>query len=83
MQKNKIKIELEGYEIERIRSIINAIKDFNIATSDKAVIDYDTIRELDGADDFFARRFGLYQPSNKHFERDWYVDYQWDEEDAD
>jgi hypothetical protein len=83
MNKRKIKIELEGYEIERIRSIINAIKDFNTSTHDKAPIDYDIIRELDGADDFFARRLGLYQPSSKDFERNWYADYQWDEEDAD
>lgn len=79
MKNKKFKIELEGYEIERMRSIVNAIKDFNTATYDKAVIDYDTIRELNGADDFFARRFGLYQPSDKDFERNWYADYQWDE----
>ena len=76
MQKKKIKIELEGYEIERIRSIINAIKDFNTSTQDKAPIDYDIIRELDGADNFFASRLGLYQ-------QDCYADYQWDKGDED
>ena len=80
MKSKKYKIKLEGYEIERVRSIINAIKDFNIATSDKVGIDYDNIRELDGADDFLARRFGLVQPSDKDFVRNWYVDYQWDED---
>ena len=52
MKNKKCKIKLEGYDIERMRSIVNAIKDFNNITSDKASIDYDTIRELDGADDF-------------------------------
>ncbi len=80
MKSKKCKIKLEGYEIERVRSIINAIKDFNIATSDKACIDYDTIRELDGADDFLARHFGLVQPSETDFVRNWDVDYQWDED---
>ena len=80
MKSKECKIELEGHEIERMRSIINAIKDLNITTSDKACIDYDTIRELDGADDFLARRFGLVQPSDKDFVRNWYVDYQWDED---
>tara|TARA_R110002110_G_scaffold18028_1_gene76216 strand:- start:200 stop:457 length:258 start_codon:yes stop_codon:yes gene_type:complete len=80
MKSKKCKIKLEGYEIERVRSIINAIKDFNIATSDKVGIDYDNIRELDGADDFLARRFGLVQPSNKDFVRNWHMDYQWDED---
>jgi hypothetical protein len=37
------------------------------------------IRELDGADDFLARRFGLVQPTNKDFVRNWHMDYQWDE----
>ena len=74
MNKRKIKIELEGYEIERIRRIINAIKEFNIATSYKADIEYDTIRELDGGDNFVARHFGLYQPSVD-------ADYQWVEEE--
>ena len=76
MNKRKIKIELEGYEIERIRSIINAIKDFNIATTDKSAVEYDTIRTLDGADYFFARLLGLYQ-------KDCFGDYRWDKEDAD
>jgi len=80
MKSKKCKIKLEGYEIERMRSIVNAIKDFNIHTSDKAPIDYDIICELDGADDFLARRLGLVQPSNEDFSRNWYVDYQWDED---
>jgi len=79
MKSKKCKIKLEGYEIERMRRIVNAIKDLNIATSDKACIDYDTIRELDGADDFLARHFGLVQPSETDFVRNWYIDYQWDE----
>ena len=79
MKSKKCKIKLEGYEIERMRRIVNAIKDLNITTSDKACIDYDTIRELDGADDFLARHFGLVQPSETDFVRNWYIDYQWDE----
>ena len=80
MKSKKCKIKLEGYEIERVRRIVNAIKDFNIATSDKVGIDYDNIRELDGADDFLARHFGLVQPSDTDFVRNWYIDYQWDED---
>ena len=80
MKSKKCKIKLEGYEIERVRSIINAIKNFNIATSHKADIDYDTIRGLDEADDFLARHFGLYQPSSEDFVRNLYNDYQWDED---
>ena len=83
LKSKKCKIKLEGHEIERMRNIVNAIKDLNITTSDKACIDYDTIRELDGADDFLARHFGLVQPSETDFVRNWYVDYQWDEEDKD
>jgi hypothetical protein len=79
MKSKKCKIKLEGYEIERMRRIVNAIKDFNIHTSDKAPIDYNIICELDGADDFLARHFGLVQPSETDFVRNWYVDYQWDE----
>jgi len=80
MKSKKCNIKLEGRQIERLRDIVNAIKDLNIATSDKACIDYDTIRELDGADDFLARHFGLAQPSNKNFGTGWYADYQWDED---
>tara|TARA_R100001460_G_scaffold49508_1_gene87705 strand:+ start:213 stop:467 length:255 start_codon:yes stop_codon:yes gene_type:complete len=81
MKSKKCKIKLDGWEIERIRSIVNAIKDFNIHTSDKAPIDYDIICGLDGADDFLARRFGLHQPSNDaSVISNSYVDYQWDEE---
>ena len=80
LKSKKCKIKLEGHEIERMRNIVNAIKDFNIHTSDKACIDYDTIRELDGADDFLARHFGLVQPSETDFVRNWYIDYQWDED---
>ena len=80
MKSKKCKIKLEGYEIERMRSIINAIKDFNIHTSDKAPIDYDIICGLDGADDFLARHFGLFQPNNEDFSRNSYIDYQWDED---
>ena len=81
MKSKKCKIKLEGHEIERMRNIVNAIKDFNIHTSDKAPIDYETICVLDGADDFLARHFGLVQPSNEDFSRNWYVDYQWDEQE--
>ena len=80
MKSKECKIELEGHQIERMRSIINAIKDFNVKTSDKAGIDYDTIRELDGADNFLAKFFGLVQPWHPDFGSKWYADYQWDED---
>ena len=80
MKSKKCKIELEGHQIERMRSIINAIKDFNVHTSDKACIDYDTIRELDGADNFLAKFFGMVQPIDPDFGCKWYADYQWDED---
>lgn len=74
MQKKKIKIELEEWEIDRMRNVVNAIKDFNIATTDKSAVEYDTIRTLDGADYFFARLLGL-----SH--EDCYADYRWDKEE--
>ena len=80
LKSKECKIELEGHEIERMRNIVNAIKDLNITTSDKACIDYDTIRELDGADNFLAKFFGLAQPIHPDFGSKWYADYQWDEE---
>ena len=80
MKSKKCKIELEGHQIERMRSIINAIKDFNVKTSDKAGIDYDTIRELDGADNFLAKLIGLVKPIHPDFGCKWYADYQWDED---
>ncbi len=80
MKSKKCKIELEGHQIERMRSIINAIKDLNVTTSDKAGIDYDTIRELDGADSFLAKFFGMVQPIHPDFGCKWYADYQWDED---
>ena len=80
MKSKECKIELEGHQIERMRSIINAIKDLNVTTSDKAGIDYDTIRELDGADNFLAKFFGLVQPIHPDFGCKWYADYQWDED---
>ena len=80
MKSKKCKIELEGHQIERMRSIINAIKDLNVTTSDKAGIDYDTIRELDGADNFLAKLIGLVQPIHPDFGCKWYADYQWDED---
>ena len=76
MSKKKIKIELEEWEIDRMRNIVNAIYDFNIATTDKSAVEYDTIRTLDGADYFFARLLGLHQQDGFGF-------YRWDKEDAD
>lgn len=80
LKSKECKIELEGHQIERMRSIINAIKDLNVTTSDKAGIDYDTIRELDGADNFLAKFFGLVQPIDPDFGSKWYADYRWDED---
>jgi hypothetical protein len=80
MKSKKCNIKLEGHQIQRMRSIINAIKDLNVATSDKACIDYDTIRELDGADNFLAKFFGLVQPIHPDFGTSWYADYQWNED---
>lgn len=79
----KITFELDSYEIERLRRTINAIKDFNRTTEDKADITYDTIQPLDDADRWLANLVGLEQPRCEHGMRNQYADYHWIEEDAD
>lgn len=78
-----ITIELENWQVERMRSIINALKDLNRTTDDKADITYDQVQQLDGADHFLAERIGLEQPKLEHGGRNWYADYVWEEEETD
>jgi len=83
MTQKTIIFELEGWEIERMRTIINTLKNFNRQTDDKCDISYNIISELDGADTFLANRIGLEQEMCEHGRRNWYSDYQWtaDEDD--
>ena len=81
MEKKTITIELEEWQIEQLRTIINALKDFNRATDKKCDIDYSIVRTLDGADSFLGSRFGLVQPTNEQGQRSWWGDYKWIEEE--
>ena len=74
-----IVIELEDWQVERMRGIVNAIKDFNRITDDKGCIDYNLICKLDGADDFLADHLCLEQSRCEHGIRYWYSDYTWKE----
>ena len=82
MTKKTITFELNGYEVERMRIIINTLKDFNRTTDDKADISYELIQQLDGADHFLAKHVGLEQTACEHGHRNWYSDYTWVEDDA-
>jgi len=81
--KKTITIELNEWQLEQVRTIINALKDFNRATDDKCDIDYGLVRSLDGADTIIGGYFGLEQPKTEHGQRSWWADYVWKEEDAD
>ena len=83
MTKKTISFELNGYETERMRRAINAIKNFNRTTDEKADISYDVIQNLDCIDQFLGRLVGLEQPQCEHGHRNAWADYQWVEEDAD
>ena len=83
MTTKTITFELNGYEVERMRRILSAIKDFNRTTEDKADITYDTVQQLDFADRWLAGHIGLEQPECEHGHRNAWADYQWKEEDAD
>jgi hypothetical protein len=83
MTKKTITFELNGYEVDRMRKAINAIKDFNRTTDEKADISYDVIQNLDCVDLFLGRLIGLDQPDCEHGHRNAWADYQWIEEDAD
>jgi len=82
MKTKTITFTIEGWEIERMRTIINALKNFNRQTDDKCDISYNIISELDGADNFLANRIGLEQDEEEG-RRNWYSDYTWlaDEDD--
>jgi len=80
MRTKSITFELEGWEIERMRTIINALKNFNRQTDDKCDISYNIISELDGADSFLANRIGLEQEEDEG-RRNWYSNYEWNVED--
>ena len=83
MTTKTITFELNGYEIERLRRILNALKDFNRTTDEKADISYDIIQNLDYADQWLAGCVGMEQPKCEHGHRNAWADYQWKEEDAD
>lgn len=79
----KIAFELNGYEVDRMRRAINAIKDFNRMTDEKADLTYDIIQNLDCVDLFLGRLMGLEQPACEHGNRNHWADYQWTEESDD
>lgn len=79
----KIVIELDAWQVERMRGIVNALKNFNRTTDDKADISYDLICELDDADRFIANHIGLEQIRCEHGHMNLYVDYTWTEEKTD
>lgn len=83
MKKKTITFELCGYEIDRLRKAINAIKDFNRSTDEKADISYDIIQNLDCVDQFIGRLVGLEQPLSDEGYRNAWADYHWSEEDDD
>ena len=77
MNSRTITFELKGYEIERRRKAINALKDFNRTTDEKAEIGYDVIQNLDYVDQFIGRLVGLEQPTCEHGHRNAWADYEW------
>lgn len=79
MKTKTITFELDGYDIERMRRILSAIKDFNRTTEEKADITYDTVQQLDFADRWLANLIGLEQPECEHGHRNAWADYQWKE----
>jgi hypothetical protein len=82
MEKKKITIELDEWQLEQVRTIINALKDFNRATDEKCDIDYSIVRTLDGADSLLGNRFGLFQPHNEQGKSRWWADYKFIEEEV-
>ena len=83
MTNKTITFELNGHETERMRTVINAIKNFNRTTDQKADITYDIIQSLDCVDLFLGRLVGLDQPMCEHGGRNVWADYEWVDEDAD
>ena len=77
MTTKTIVMELEGWQVERMLDIVNAIKDFNRATDEKCDIDYGLIQRLDGADHFIANHMVMEQSSCEHGNRLWWSDYRW------
>ena len=77
MTTKTIVMELEGWQVERMLDIVNAIKDFNRATDEKCDIDYSLIQRLDGADQFIANHMVMEQESCEHGNRMWWSDYSW------
>lgn len=70
-------MELEGWQVSRMLEIVNALKNFNRATDEKCSIDYDMIRQLDGADHFIAEHMFMEQDTCEHGNRLWWSDYRW------
>ena len=84
MTTKTIVMELEGWQIERMLDIVNAIKSFNRATDEKCDIEYGLIQRLDGADNFIASFMDMEQRTCEHGNRLHWSDYRWCEpEDED
>lgn len=82
MTTKTITFELSGYEVVRMQRVLNALKDFNRTTDEKADISYEIIQQLDYADHWLAGLIGLEQPKCEHGHRNAWSDYRWMEDDA-
>lgn len=76
-KQKKITITFESdWQYNRVLEIINALKDFNMATHEKADIDYGVIRKLDCADNLLGKLFGYEQPKQENGYPCYWSDYQ-------
>lgn len=58
-------LKISENQMYRLLNIVNAIKDFNRATDEKADISYDIVQRLDYADDSLGSILGFEQPMNE------------------
>ena len=79
MTTKTVVIELEGWQVSRMLEIVNALKNFNRVTDEKCPIDYDIVRQLDGADDFLSTHLVMEQDTCEHGNRLHWSDYRWSE----
>ena len=77
MTTKTIVMELEGWQVNRMLDIVNAIKSFNRATDEKCDIDYGLIQRLDGADRFIAEHMAMKQATCEHGSTLYWSDYTW------
>ena len=78
METKVIKVKLEGWEVNRLLEIVNAIKNLNRTTDEKADITYKEICDLDGADHWLASKLCMSQPDCEHGHRNMWADYSYD-----